>query len=248
MAVALRSPFGETATRHIAINYKAATATGPGGTGSLIGVRSGVASRSNVHQGCLAACIATGTAVLGTAGSYGGAVLGGTGGTFVLPGAGTVGGGVSGQILGSTGGAILGGTIGGWVASVICPEANDEPEEDSGFNENPSVAESDLGEDEGGTFPIPGTWTGLGNGFDDDPECNRLNEEVNAAKAEVGRLGRCIVGMSDFELSIRRSAWLREAVARAHRDQRCWAGGDEGHQNAQQEAWKHVGNCERLMR
>jgi hypothetical protein len=49
--------------------------------------------------------------------------------------------------------------------------------------------------------------------------------------------------MSHWDLLQRAEAWLEEAVTRAKRDQKCWAGGDEGHQAAQANAWFQFGLC-----
>ena len=78
-------------------------------------------------------------------------------------------------------------------------------------------------------------------------ECDNLNNEVQSAKNEVGKLGKCLAGMSKWELEVRRQAWLRLAQARSHRDSKCWAGGDDGHQEAQASAWQHVGTCTALL-
>ena len=84
-----------------------------------------------------------------------------------------------------------------------------------------------------------------------DP-CDELNERVKAAKRAISAFGRgraaCKLGMSYYQLSVRKDAWLNLATARAQRDERCWNGGDEGHQQAQADAWSHVGKCQVLMR
>ena len=81
-------------------------------------------------------------------------------------------------------------------------------------------------------------------------ECDKLNEDVKRAKDKVGRFqpAACSPGMSKGELAARASAWLELAVARAKRDQKCWAGGDAGHQQAQADAWSNLGRCQRLLR
>ncbi|WP_232362563.1 hypothetical protein [Desulfogranum mediterraneum] len=84
-----------------------------------------------------------------------------------------------------------------------------------------------------------------------DP-CDELNEKVKAAKRAVQSFGRgraaCKAGMSYYQLSVRKDTWLNLAAARAQRDERCWNGGDEGHQQAQADAWSHVSKCQALMR
>lgn len=83
---------------------------------------------------------------------------------------------------------------------------------------------------------------------DEDDECEKLNKNVQKAKKKVGKVGACRAGMSQFDLWIRRNAWFDLAKARAISDEKCWGGGDDGHQQAQASAWQHVGNCERLMK
>ena len=78
-------------------------------------------------------------------------------------------------------------------------------------------------------------------------KCDELNDAVQEAKRRVGALGACRPGMSRWELQQRWLAWLTLATARAQRDTRCWNGGDQGHQQAQADAWAHVGNCARLL-
>ena len=77
--------------------------------------------------------------------------------------------------------------------------------------------------------------------------CSRLNDVVQAVKADTGALGKCRPAMSCGELRVRRSAWLAEAVARAHRDVLCWGGGDPGHQQAHAQAWINVGTCAGIL-
>jgi RHS repeat-associated protein len=110
----------------------------------------------------------------------------------------------------------------------------------------------------GGAAGAGGAGVGLGLGSiidavikfctPDDP-CKRLNDDVQRAKDEVGKFkpAACSIGMSRWDLQQRQNAWLNEAVARAKRDQICWAGGDAGHQTAQASAWSHVGQCARLL-
>jgi len=81
-------------------------------------------------------------------------------------------------------------------------------------------------------------------------DCDRRNAEVQRAKDAVGRFqpAACLPGMPRWALEARAQAWLDLAVARARRDQKCWAGGDEGHQQAQAAAWSHVGRCAALIK
>ena len=83
---------------------------------------------------------------------------------------------------------------------------------------------------------------------DNGDECKNLNDKVQSAKKKVGKLGACRAGMSRYELMTRKQAWLDLATARAQRDQKCWNGGDLGHQQAQASAWGHVGRCASLMK
>lgn len=81
----------------------------------------------------------------------------------------------------------------------------------------------------------------------DPDECAQLNQNVQNAKARVSGLGACRAGMTPDQLTVRYYAWLDLATARAIRDEKCWGGGDKGHQTAQAAAWTHVGNCANLL-
>jgi RHS repeat-associated protein len=84
---------------------------------------------------------------------------------------------------------------------------------------------------------------------DNDPECKKLNAEVQEAKDLVGWLGgSCSEGMSPDELQTRYDAWVSEGNARAKRDEKCWGGGNSGHQQAQAAAWAAAGVCSGLMK
>jgi RHS repeat-associated protein len=78
-------------------------------------------------------------------------------------------------------------------------------------------------------------------------ECDQLNQNVQKAKVQVGSLGACRAGMTIDQLTERYYAWLNLATARSMRDQKCWNGGDDGHQQAQAAAWTQVGSCARLL-
>jgi RHS repeat-associated protein len=96
--------------------------------------------------------------------------------------------------------------------------------------------------------PIPNTQSSAqAKNCPNPDECKQLNEQVQAAKNRVGTLGACRAGMTIEQLSERYDAWLDLASARAKRDQKCWGGGDQGHQQAQADAWSHVGACSRLI-
>lgn len=83
----------------------------------------------------------------------------------------------------------------------------------------------------------------------DPDECTKLNQNVQNAKARRSSLvpSACSAGMTPAQLTERYYAWLDEATARAIRDERCWDGGDRGHQIAHAAAWSHVGNCANLL-
>ncbi|WP_211161852.1 RHS repeat-associated core domain-containing protein [Xanthomonas campestris] len=81
----------------------------------------------------------------------------------------------------------------------------------------------------------------------DDEECLKLRAEVQKKKAVVSTLGKCRPGMSRGALGIRREAWLNLAISRAKRDEKCYSGGDEGHQEAHAAAWQNAGVCSNLM-
>jgi RHS repeat-associated protein len=85
-----------------------------------------------------------------------------------------------------------------------------------------------------------------------DP-CDELEQKVRDAKDHMGRTyskgeAVCKPGMPRSELIRRANDWLRLAKARAQRDQRCFAGGDENHQIEQATAWKQVALCQGLFR
>jgi len=80
-----------------------------------------------------------------------------------------------------------------------------------------------------------------------DDDCNKLNQNVQNAKARVGALGKCRAGMSQADLEVRYYAWLELATARSIRDEKCWNGGDYNHQDQQAAAWTQVGSCAALL-
>ncbi|HEX4128607.1 MAG TPA: PAAR-like domain-containing protein [Pirellulales bacterium] len=80
-------------------------------------------------------------------------------------------------------------------------------------------------------------------------EYSQLNQDVQDSKAEVAAAGgACRDGDDQATLEAKGSAWLKQAVARARRDMKCFRGGDDGHQQAQASAWEHVGRCQRMSR
>ena len=80
-------------------------------------------------------------------------------------------------------------------------------------------------------------------------EYEPLKKEVSDSKKEVAAAGgKCRDGDSPQVLEAKRKAWLKQASARAHRDEKCFRGGDPGHQEAQASAWEHVGRCQRMLK
>ena len=75
-------------------------------------------------------------------------------------------------------------------------------------------------------------------------DCDQRNKQVQDAKNKVGQLGACRAGMSQHDLRIRADAWLDLAIKRARRDEKRWAGGDAGHQEAQAAAWQNAAKCQ----
>ncbi|GGX96902.1 hypothetical protein GJV26_09175 [Massilia dura] len=108
----------------------------------------------------------------------------------------------------------------------------------------------------GGRFGNPGIGrtigSAAGSAIEDfctsGPKCDELNKKVQDAKYRAGKLGACKAGMSRGQLQERYRAWIDLASARAQRDQKCWSGGDLGHQQAQADAWKNVGNCGNFLK
>ncbi|PRE22310.1 hypothetical protein C6P79_27020 [Burkholderia multivorans] len=70
-----------------------------------------------------------------------------------------------------------------------------------------------------------------------DP-CDELQKKVRQAKDYMGRTYKkgeavCKEAMSSYQLRQRLNDWLRLAIARAQRDERCFDGGDDDHQTEQ---------------
>lgn len=80
-------------------------------------------------------------------------------------------------------------------------------------------------------------------------EHDALSDDVDAAKAEVAAAGgKCKETDSTATLKKKSDAWLKQAVARSRREERCYRGGNEGHQQAMASAWDHVGRCQEILR
>jgi RHS repeat-associated protein len=128
-------------------------------------------------------------------------------------------------------GAAIGGAIGGWVGGALTVETG------------PGMAFGILA----GRIFGRAAGSAIEDACRSGPDCDELNRRVQNAKDAVGKLGACKVGMSRYDLRLRYGAWLALAEARSKRDQVCWAGGDEGHQQAQADAWHHVGKCGNML-
>jgi len=102
-------------------------------------------------------------------------------------------------------------------------------------------------QEDGDSVSIPGTWSGLGNGPEDDPECTAMAARVQAAKRVLRTLGQCQIVDPASLLEVKRLAWLEAATARSINNQRCYSGGDPTHQDEAAIAWKHTGQCTRYL-
>lgn len=76
---------------------------------------------------------------------------------------------------------------------------------------------------------------------------DKRNGEVKASKDAVGKLGACKEGDSPLLRKQKGDAWVRQGTARARRDEKCFGGGNEGHQAAQASCWEHVGRCQKML-
>jgi len=77
-------------------------------------------------------------------------------------------------------------------------------------------------------------------------EHKKLQDEVKESKADVSKGGACKETDSPKELKKKGAAWLRQATARSKINNKCYKGGDDGHQIAAASAWEHVGKCQRI--
>jgi RHS repeat-associated protein len=134
------------------------------------------------------------------------------------------------------------------VNAPACAAAGMLPEAGAGAVSNGAAAGGAVGDAFGGTvlggaIALP---KDAANTCPDD-DCDKRNKAVKDAKDKVGALGKCVAGMSRYQLQIRADAWLDLAISRARRDQKCWQGGDDGHQQAQSDAWQNAARCQELL-
>ena len=131
-----------------------------------------------------------------------------------------------------------------YIASCALDDDHDEDLLDDALK---AVEAADAAEEPSVPVPVPGTYTGQGNGPDDDPECSAFRQAVRDAKKVVGQLGKCLPGMGLFQLTQRKDAWLNMAKSRSTYHKRCYAGGNETHQDEEAKAWAKVGECDGLL-
>jgi len=113
-----------------------------------------------------------------------------------------------------------------------------------GEQSSPSISD----EPESCATPLPPPVVVPGTRLDPwPPDCDERQRAVDEAKDYTGHLGGCKQGMELYDLVRRKGAWLDEAQSRARRDEKCWAGGNVGHQEAQAKAWEMVGKCEKMI-
>jgi hypothetical protein len=99
---------------------------------------------------------------------------------------------------------------------------------------------------------LPDAASGGGGGGETDPgdctkeEHKKLQQEVNESKKDVAQGGACKESDSPEQLKKKGAAWLRQATARSKINNKCYKGGDDGHQTAAASAWEHVGKCQRI--
>ncbi len=75
-----------------------------------------------------------------------------------------------------------------------------------------------------------------------------LNKAVEEAKSVSESLGKCTSGMSNGELRKRHNAFLKEYQARSHRENKCWSGGDRGHQVQMADKIRAFNKCKEFMK
>jgi RHS repeat-associated protein len=95
--------------------------------------------------------------------------------------------------------------------------------------------------------PCPETAKSKSGGGNQGDPCKQLAEAVQAAKSKAAGLGKCMAGMSVWQLRQRRAAWLELAIARSRLHKICFKGGDKGHQDQLALNWGSVGKCDSLL-
>ena len=78
-------------------------------------------------------------------------------------------------------------------------------------------------------------------------EYDSLADAVRQAKDKTANLGGCTSGDGLQMLKAKKAAWLELAAARSTINNRCFDGGDAGHQIALAQAWNVVANCDKLI-
>jgi RHS repeat-associated protein len=78
-------------------------------------------------------------------------------------------------------------------------------------------------------------------------ECKQLKSEVDSAKSDANRQGGCKKSDCPDTLKKKADAWKRLADARWNFNQKCWSGGDKGHQQAQQDAYRAWKKCNEIL-
>jgi RHS repeat-associated protein len=137
------------------------------------------------------------------------------------------------------------------VNAAVCAAAGMAADATTGTGAGVAVGGATVGDAVGGTVlggavAVPDAGTAA-NTPCPNGDCDKLNQAVRDAKSKVGTLGKCMPGMSRVELQTRADAWLNLAISRARRDQKCWQGGDIGHQNAQADAWQNAAKCQGML-
>jgi RHS repeat-associated protein len=78
-------------------------------------------------------------------------------------------------------------------------------------------------------------------------ECKQLKSEVDSAKSDANRQVGCKKSDCPETLKKKTDAWKRLADARWNFNQKCWSGGDKGHQQAQQDAYRAWKKCNEIL-
>jgi RHS repeat-associated protein len=97
------------------------------------------------------------------------------------------------------------------------------------------------------TPPQTSLWEQLKKACEPGDPCDELKRKVEEAKTKASALGGCKGGMSPDDLRRRYSVWVELAAARSRYNAVCWAGGDQGHKIAEEQAWAAADKCARMM-